>query len=62
MPATGELIRLMNYVDDINSTLRRISSTMGTMTDEERKRLSEYMSSAVAGLKELLQHLEKDGR
>ncbi|HZE27410.1 MAG TPA: hypothetical protein VE083_08490 [Terriglobales bacterium] len=62
MPATGELIRLMNYVDDINSTLRRISSTMDTMTDEERKRLSEYMSSAVAGLKELLQHLEKDGR
>ncbi len=62
MPATGELIRLMNYVDDINATLRRISSTIGTMTDEERKRLSEYMSSAVAGLKDLLQHLEKDGR
>lgn len=62
MPATGELIRLMNYVDDINATLRKISSTIGTMTDEERKRLSEYMSSAVTGLKELLQHLEKDGR
>ena len=62
MPATGELIRLMNYVDDINATLRRISSTIGTMTDEERKRLSEYMTSAVAGLKDVLQHLEKDGR
>jgi len=62
MPATGELIRLMNYVDDINATLRRISSTIGSMTDEERKRLSEYMSSAVAGLKDVLQHLEKDGR
>jgi hypothetical protein len=62
MPATGELIRLMNYVDDINATLRKISSTIGTMTDDERKRLSEYMSSAVTGLKELLQHLEKDGR
>ena len=62
MPATGELIRLMNYVDDINTTLRRISSTIGTMTDEERKRLSEYMSSAVAGLKELLQRLEKEVR
>ena len=32
------------------------------MTDEERKRLSEYMGSAVAGLKDVLQHLEKDGR
>jgi UV DNA damage repair endonuclease len=62
MPATGELIRLMNYVDDINATLRRISSTIVTMTDEERKRLSEYMGSAVAGMKDVLQHLEKDGR
>jgi hypothetical protein len=62
MPATGELIRLMNYVDDINATLRKITSTIGTMTDEERKRLSEYMSSAVSGLKDVLQQLEKSGR
>jgi len=62
MPATGELIRLMNYVDDINATLRRISSSISTMTEEERKRLSEYMNSAVTGLKDVLQHLEKDGR
>jgi hypothetical protein len=62
MPATGELIRLMNYVDDINATLRRIGATINTMTDEERKRLSEYMSSAVAGLKDVLQRLEKDGK
>jgi hypothetical protein len=34
MPATGELIRLMNYVDHINATLRKITSTIGTMTDE----------------------------
>jgi hypothetical protein len=62
MPATGELIRLMNYVDDINATLRKITSTIGTMTDEERKRLSEYMSSATNGLKEVLQQLEKSVR
>jgi len=62
MPATGELIRLMNYVDDINATLRRISSSISNMTAEERKRLSEYMNSAVTGLKDVLQHLEKDGR
>jgi hypothetical protein len=52
----------MNYVDDINATLRKITSTIGTMTDEERKRLSEYMSSAVSGLKDVLQQLEKSGR
>jgi hypothetical protein len=62
MPATGELIRLMNYVDDINATLRKITSTIGTMTDEERKRLSEYMGSAVSGLKEVLTQLEKSVR
>ena len=62
MPATGELIRLMNYVDDINATLRKITSTIGTMTDEERKRLSEYMGSVVAGLKEVLLQLEKSVR
>ena len=59
MPATGELIRLMNYVDDINATLRRISSAVGTMTAEERKRLAEYMDSAATGLSEVLQQLEK---
>jgi len=52
----------MNYVDDINATLRKITSTIGTMTDEERKRLSEYMGSAVTGLKEVLQQLEKSVR
>jgi hypothetical protein len=59
MPATGELIRLMNYVDDINATLRRISSAIGTMTAEERKRLSEYMHSASNGFNDVLQQLEK---
>lgn len=59
MPATGELIRLMNYVDDINSTLRRISSAVGTMTAEERKRLAEHMRDAASGFTEVLQQLEK---
>jgi UV DNA damage repair endonuclease len=59
MPATGELIRLMNYVDDINTTLRRISSSVNTMTAEERKRLSEYMRAVSDYLGEVVQQLEK---
>lgn len=59
MPATGELIRLMNYVDDISATLRRISSTIGTMTAEEKKRLSEYMRVATNGFNDVLTQLEK---
>ncbi len=61
MPASGELIRLMNYVDDINATLRRISSTLGTITDEEKKRLSEYMGSVTNGFGEVLSQLQKGG-
>ena len=43
MPATGELIRLMNYVDDIAATLRRINASLPTMTEEERARLADYI-------------------
>ena len=60
MPATGELIRLMNYVDDINATLRRISSAIRSMTSEERKRLSEYMRSAATGFNDVVEQLEKE--
>ena len=38
MPATGELIRLMNYIDDIATTLRRISASIPAMTTEEAAR------------------------
>jgi len=32
MSATGELIRLMNYIDYIATTLRRISASIPAMT------------------------------
>ena len=37
MAATGELIRMMNYVDDIAATLRRITASLYLMTDEEKQ-------------------------
>ena len=46
MPASGELIRSMNYVDDITATLRRISIYIPSMTAEERQRLAEYLKPA----------------
>ena len=61
MPASGELIRMMNYVDDINATLRRISASLPTISEDERKRLSEYMGSAANGFGEVLQLLQKGG-
>ena len=46
MVVTGELIRMMNYVDDIAATLRRIQAGLPTMTDDERRRLADYMRQA----------------
>ena len=59
MPATGELIRLMNYVDDIAATLRRINSSLPTMTDEERKRLAEYIHKSEPSLSSVVESLER---
>jgi hypothetical protein len=59
MKATGELIRLMNYVDDINTTLRRITATMGNMPDEERKRLADYMRKADEKFQAAIQSVEQ---
>jgi hypothetical protein len=62
MAATGELIRLINYVDDIVSTLRRISASVPMMEAEEKKRLAESLRSANANLSAIVAQLEKGGQ
>jgi hypothetical protein len=57
MGASGELIRSMNYVDDIAATLRRIASTIPSITVEERQRLAEYLRTN-ASMTEVLAQLE----
>jgi hypothetical protein len=59
MAATGELIRLINFVDDINTTLRRIHASLPGVESDERKRLAENLRGAGVKLNELVQHLEK---
>ena len=59
MAATGELIRLINYVDDINTTLRRIQASLYGMEADERKRLAESLRAADQRLRELLVEVEK---
>jgi hypothetical protein len=58
MVATGELIRAMNYVDDIAATLRRIVATTSMMTQEEQKRLAEYMKNSEPNYEGVMHHLE----
>ena len=60
--ATGELIRLMNYVDDIASTLRRINTSLPFLSDDEKKRLAEYMRKADPNYMGLLEKLETEGK
>ncbi len=59
MVVSGEMIRLMNFVDDISTTLRRIVATIPTMTEEDRKRLAEYMRQAEPGVDTVIRMLEK---
>jgi hypothetical protein len=57
--STGELIRLINYVDDINTTLRRINAFVAGMDADERKRLAEALRVSAANLGSVLATLEK---
>ncbi len=56
---TGELIRLMNYVEDITTTLRRITAFVPTLDPEERRRLSEAIRTAGTHLNEVVTQLDK---
>jgi hypothetical protein len=62
MVATGELIRSMNYVDDITATLRRICISTPSMTPEERARLAEHLRVAQNAITAALSDLEKAGK
>jgi hypothetical protein len=59
MPASGELIRSMNYVEDITNTLRRISITIPAMNTEERKRLADSLRAAGGAINAAITDLEK---
>jgi hypothetical protein len=62
MVATGELIRLMNYVDDIAATLRRITATLPMMDEDEKKRLADYMRNSNPNFVKVLEQLDKGAK
>jgi hypothetical protein len=59
MSTTGELIRMLNYVDDMVTTLRRIRATVPFMTNDERKRLAEHLRKFQPTIDAVVQELEK---
>ena len=58
MVVTGELIRMMNFADDLTATFRRIHANISFMNDEERKKLAEYLRSTQNNLNQLVSELE----
>jgi hypothetical protein len=60
MLASGELIRSMNYVEDITTTLRRICISIPAMSVEERKRLADSLRTAGVALNDAIKDLEKE--
>jgi len=59
MASSGELIRMMNYVDDISTTLRRIVTGSTFMSSEERKKLAEYMRNSNPNFTTMVEELDK---
>ncbi len=58
MPLSGEAIRTMNYVDDISVTLRRILTVLPSLTEEERKRVSDHIKAADPSYESVLQAVQ----
>ena len=57
MPISGEAIRMMNYADDIATTLRRILTLAPSLTPEERKRVQEHMLGVTPKFADVLEVL-----
>ena len=57
MPLSGEAIRLMNYIDDVAVTLRRILATVPVLTPEERARVAEHLKHASPSAEDVAQAL-----
>ena len=59
MSASGELIRMMNYIDDIAATLRRVNASFYLLSREEKLRLAEYMRKSDPNFVSMVELLER---
>ena len=54
MPLSGEAIRVMNLVDDVATTMRRVLALVSSLAPEERTRVSEYLKNSKPGVETVL--------
>jgi hypothetical protein len=57
MPLSGEAIRLMNYIDDVAVTLRRVLAFAPTLSPEERARVAEHLLHSKPNAEDVAQAL-----
>ena len=60
MSASGELIRMMNYIDNIAATLRRVNASRYLLSTEEKRRLAEYMRKSDPNFLVMVELLERE--
>jgi hypothetical protein len=60
MPLSGEAIRLMNYIDDVAVTLRRVLATVPTLSAEERMRVAEHLQNSRPNAEDVQEALAAD--
>ncbi len=57
MPLSGEAIRLMNYLDDVAVTLRRVLAAVPNLSPEERARVAEHLQQTRPNVEDVAQAL-----
>ena len=57
MPLSGEAIRLMNYIDDVAVTLRRMLAFIPTLSAEERTRVNEHLQNSKPSVEDVAKAL-----
>jgi len=58
MPLSGEAIRLMNYIDDVAVTLRRVLAAVPSLPAEERAKVAEHLQRARPSAEEVAAALD----
>ncbi len=58
MPLSGEAIRLMNFIDDVAVTLRRIMNTVPTLSAEDRAKVAEHLQQSHPSATDVLNALK----
>ncbi len=59
MPLSGEAIRLMNLIDDVAVTLRRVLAVVPSLSPEERARVADHLVHSRPSAEDVLQLLDQ---